>query len=358
MNNFKPDCLIISPEASDPQSVTLFEELTSKGMNPYILPLKDQGKEVLHRVVLNDNEVFYGEDLSEVKAVYLRCISTDVPPVVPPLMNEMEFRMWQARYLKEELKQKVFSGLINILERRGALIVNPPRTYFHHNAKAQFFYMLHKEGIPVPYTFSTNSLEFFCRHHSPENSFIIKAGYGVGGTRRLAGDLAADELKYCPALFQEEVKGKTIRVHTAGDNVVLALRILSEDIDSRTDPGGFEEVRLSHEHEMLIARANRILGLHFSAWDVIVSSEGRLYLLDCNPGPYIWWIGPYYSRIVMSALSRLMACYIDKGNTGGLPHEGRSFTSEARSLNKQDERLGDILRGISDSWKTLLRLRN
>jgi hypothetical protein len=295
MNHFKPDCLIIAPNNNDPQSVTLYEELVTRGKHPCILPFRNEEKEIVHKIIFSNDELIYGEDISNVKAVYIRCLNTSVPPSIPPLLNQMEFCSWQAKFLKEELKQKVFSSLINLLEKRGALIINPPSSYFHHNTKGQFFSNLESAGLPVPPSFATNDIEFLEKYSAKFASLIIKAGYGVGGTRRLQQDIPVDkdELIYCPAVFQNEVKGSTIRVHTVGNKVILALRILSEDIDSRTDSKGFEVVQLSPEHEEMINRANKFLHLQFSAWDVIIDQKGNLYLLDCNPGPYIWWIGPY-----------------------------------------------------------------
>ncbi|MCU7494095.1 MAG: ATP-grasp domain-containing protein [Ignavibacteria bacterium] len=360
MNHFSPDCLIIAPEANDPQSVTLFEELSSRGKKPYMLAFKEDGKIKTSNIVLGNDKIVYGEDLSAVKAVYIRCINTGVPPVIPPLLNAAEFSLWQARYLMEESRQKVFSGMIGLLEKRGALVINPPSAYFHHNAKAQFFYMLEQEGLPVPYTFATGSLRFYKKKilHNDEE-FIIKAGYGVGGTRRLLKNMVPEkeELQYCPSLFQEEIKGSTIRVHTVGNSVVLALRIVSEDIDSRSDAKGFEAVSLSPEHEALIARANRLLGLNFSAWDVIVAPDNSLYLLDCNPGPYIWWIGPYFSRVVLSRLADLIAFYIERGTVEDFGTSA-SFNPEIPLVRKQDERVDEIMQPLTASWKNLLRLRN
>lgn len=361
MNQFKPDCLIIAPNNKDPQSVTLYEELVTRGKHPYILPFKSEEKEIIHKIIFSNDELIYGEDLSDVKAVYIRCLSTSVPPSIPPLLNQMEFCSWQAKFLKEELKQKVFASLITLLQQRGALIINPPSSYFHHNTKGQFFSNLASAGLSVPPSFSTNDKKFLEKYAAQYSSLIVKAGYGVGGTRRFQKDTPVDEdeLAYCPAVFQNEVNGSTIRVHTVGSKVILALRIISNDIDSRTDAKGFEVIQLSPEHKEMINRANKFLNLQFSAWDVIIDKLHNIYLLDCNPGPYIWWIGPYYSRIVLSNLAELISSYIDHGSIKEYAfHAEMALTLDFPNVYKQVEKVSFLNDEISNRWKSSLRLRN
>jgi hypothetical protein len=123
---------------------------------------------------------------------------------------------------------------------------------------------------------------------------VAKPAIGVGSTRKVtaADQERLEELRACPVLLQEYIAGDTVRVHIVGESVVLALRILSEgQVDSRTAPQGF------------------LLGLHYAAWDIIATPDHRYVYLDCNPGPYILWIGPEYIQVVLRQLAIYMLTY-------------------------------------------------
>src|SRR5205823_3562759 len=97
------------------------------------------------------------------------------------------------------------------------------------------------------------------------------------------------------------------------------------EIDSRTGTKGFEYTQLSDDEEKRIASANRALGLHFAAWDVILGEDGRLFYLDCNPGPYLMWIGPDNVRAVYGQLAKYMITFsrtksVAEASKGVTPH--------------------------------------
>lgn len=360
MDNKKPDILIFSPTLEDPQSVTLFEEIMDIGGFPAIIPLQDKEGEKIHKISFSKENVFYDLDLSSIKAVFVRCLNLEVPSAIPPILDKSEFYYWKAKFIKENIKVNLFFSLLNRLDRKDVLIVNKPETYFHHNTKAQLFYKLEEKGFPVPYTISTNDTNYFGKK-AVKKRFIVKAAYGVGGTRRLKNsDLKRkEELMYCPAVFQEEIEGSTIRVHTVGEKVVLALRIFADDIDSRTETKGFELYKLNPQHEKIIIEANKLLGIHFAAWDVIIDKEKKIFLLDCNTGPYIWWISPTYARFVMKQLANYLCAFV---NTGDLKKANKKIiTSNEFSFSKVfkfDEKLLTLIDDTAKSWKTKLRLRN
>jgi len=89
---------------------------------------------------------------------------------------------------------------------------------------------------------------------------------------------------------------------------------MAEDIDSRSDTSGFKVVELSIEQEKQVTKANKLLGWHFSAWDAIIDKNDKIYLLDGNPGPYIYWIGDHMTRLVMKELAKYMSVFSQTGN--------------------------------------------
>mgnify|MGYP003959330735 CR=1 FL=1 len=75
-------------------------------------------------------------------------------------------------------------------------------------------------------------------------------------------------------------------------------------------PENLNTTKLPDEEEERIVKANRLLGLHFAAWDIIVSKTNNRYVyLDCNPGPYIMWTGPENRMYVFRQLANYMITY-------------------------------------------------
>jgi hypothetical protein len=63
-----------------------------------------------------------------------------------------------------------------------------------------------------------------------------------------------------------------------------------------------------------MVRVNRFLGLHYSAWDAIESEDGRLRVLDCNPGPFVMWLPPAARRTVFGSLARYLITFAETGD--------------------------------------------
>ena len=155
---------------------------------------------------------------------------------------------------------------------------------------------------------------------------MVKPAIGVGSTRVVTQQdrQRLDELRTSPVLMQERIIGNTLRVHIVGDSVVLALRILGADgVDSRTGDKTFEYVKLDDAAERKIVQANRFLGLHFSAWDIIESPSGDYTYLDCNPGPFVMWIGPEFVKAVFRQLAIYMITF---ARTGSLEEASSNVT--------------------------------
>ena len=86
-------------------------------------------------------------------------------------------------------------------------------------------------------------------------------------------------------------------------------------VDSRTAPTAFRYTAMAPSHRAQVVRATRLLGLHYAAWDGIVGAEdGRLYLLDCNPGPSLMWIGPDFREIVCRGLASYLVAWAQSGS--------------------------------------------
>lgn len=315
----KPEIAVLYPFEDDPQSVILTEELMNKGAKVYYIPFKISDSK--NKLISYSNLNKIQEDISNCSSIFVRNIAVETPYMAPPFLGEGEFYAWKSKYIKEN--QKIFSinSILNNLQRKGCLIINPLNKFLYHNTKGFFFSKLRKLGISTPRLINTNSLNEIEKFLDIHPKAIIKSGSGIGGTRVLnkITELNQQELERTPIFLQEKIDGYTARIHTVGNKVVLALKVHSDDIDSRTATKGFDVIELSESQKSQVIKANKYFGINFSAWDAIIDKNNEIFLIDCNPGPYIWWIGPYFTRYVMSHLAKFMITYsqtkdIDEAN--------------------------------------------
>ncbi|MEI8394086.1 MAG: ATP-grasp domain-containing protein [Rhodospirillaceae bacterium] len=256
-----------------------------------------------------------GVDFTDIRAMHIRCTAPRTLPTLPPVLNALSHAEYRTSFLREQLFNAATIAFFEHQAARGKLVVNRLTTaYVDHNSKSQFYEKLRDAGFSVPRSLTTDDPESARRFLDEVDDAVIKPMIGIGSTRAVGpGDRARlEELRTCPALFQERIKGPTLRIHVVGDRMVLALRIIGEGIDSRTDAKDFIETDLAPDEAAAIVRANRFLGLHYAAWDAIEGPDGRLCYLDCNPGPFVMWLPEAARRTVFGALARYLVEFARK----------------------------------------------
>ena len=107
-----------------------------------------------------------------------------------------------------------------------------------------------------------------------------------------------EELRYCPATFQEQVpKSLELRTTVVGDRVFTAAidsqRSEKARFDWRRDGlgliGDWEAYRLPAEIEERLLKLMRFFGLNYGAADFILTPAGRHVFLEVNPvGEFFW----------------------------------------------------------------------
>jgi len=257
-------------------------------------------------------------DFSDIRVTHIRGTAFNTLPSLPPMMNAAMYSDLRSKYLREQEFQTTVFSFFKEFQERGGLVINPlSGSYMDHDSKSQFYEKLRRYGCVVPNCLTTNipdKAEDFIRNFG---KVVVKPAVGVGPTRIVThcDPEKLDQLRHCPALFQEQIEGDTLRVHIVASKVVLTVKILAEGgVDSRSQTKAFRYVKLPDAEEKKIVRTNRLLGLHYSAWDMIASEDGRYVYLDCNPGPYIMWIGPKLRKHIFTQLARYMITYAKKGS--------------------------------------------
>lgn len=301
-----------------PQLGLLRDVLVEKGVAPLSFDLRLGGEGAPLMSLDASRASWNGHDFADVAAMYIRCTTPNTLPALPPVLNAGSYCEYRGEFIREQGFSSATNSFFADLAAAGKLVINELSTYADHDTKAQFYEKLRVRRFPVPETLTTNdperALEFVASHAE----VVVKPSVGVGSTRLFIAEDRdrLDQIRFCPVMMQERVRGDTLRINIVGDAVVLALRVVgsSETTDSRTAPRGFEFVKLPDDEEERIVRANRALGLHYSAWDIIESHDGGYVYLDCNPGPYILWTGPEFSRAVMEQLAQYMMVFARTGS--------------------------------------------
>ncbi len=301
-------------DGGSPQVAALNEVFKSKKVKTHIFDIQLGGKNK-PEVVIDQNRLSWnGVDFSNIEVIHIRCMAINTPTAVPPIMNASNYSELRSTFLREQEYQSVTRSFFNQLALRNKLVINTlTRAYVDHDTKAQLYHKLRQEGFCVPDTIMTNNPEQASLFFKKVGTAVAKPSIGIGSTRKVNehDTQRLDELFQSPVLFQELIEGDTIRVHIVGDKVVLALRIISEEgqVDSRTNPQGFEFFKLPFDEEQKIVKATHFLGLKYAAWDILAAKDGRFAYLDCNPGPFILWIGKKNTRAVFKQLANFMIEY-------------------------------------------------
>ncbi len=303
-----------------PQVPLLEKAVRSQGGVPLFCDARVDGSQGM---AAGDGGLFWnGEDFSRVRAAHVVCAAVSTPPGLSPVRSRAGHLEAAARFLREQERQSALQSFLGMFAASGGLVVNPPGgAWVDHEAKAGFYEKLRAWGFPVPASLATSDAGAARRFIRGVGSAVIKPLAGVGSTRAVSGaDLDEESLAGCPALFQERVEGPVIRAHVVAHEVVLALRVEgSAGADSRTRPERISPVRLRAQAREILVSATRCLGLWYAAWDVVLSGETPV-LLDCNPGPYLLWVGREHAESVLFALAGFLVAF---ARTGSLTRAAR-----------------------------------
>ena len=300
------------------QVAAIREALVRVGADPRVFDIQLGGENRPDITMGGGRAVWGGVDFAKIQAIHIRCTSPNTLPALPPLLNASDHLEWRLGYVREQGFQSAIFSFFSYLISLGKLVINPlTKGFIDHDTKGQFYENLRASGFPVPITLTTNDpeqAEAFIREHE---QVVVKPAIGVGSTRIVSQSdrERLGELRISPVMMQERSMGDTLRVHIVGDKVVLALRILSEGgVDSRTETKNFKFFQMPVEEAQRMVRANHHMGLHYAAWDIIDAGGGKYVYLDCNPGPYVMWIGPDFVRVVFHQLALYMVTFAQTGS--------------------------------------------
>jgi len=189
-------------------------------------------------------------------------------------------------------------SMLEHMEVAGIKVVNSTYPFRRSRDKYATQYVLHAAGIPIPQTFTTESLARAYQNTNEMGKTIYKpilGSMGRGSMKFDDADLAYNAYRlldrlHHPLILQKYVQtpGRDIRVFIVGDNVVGAVfKYLPEgEWKSNVAQGGkMVEKEMSDEIIEMAFKANEAMGLDYSGVDILESPEGPIVLeVNASPG--------------------------------------------------------------------------
>jgi predicted ATP-grasp superfamily ATP-dependent carboligase len=235
--------------------------------------------------------VYDGIDLTSMDAFYLRQLGYFSP--LP--QQELSKEEWVGYYEKFNdymtNEREVMSFKESVIQILCDLkpVINPYRTAFYHKLKANQYWKLASEGLPVPEFIAGN--EFFeMRGFVAATRSVIKPMVSGFVNAYTASDLDRDRetLRKRPVILQRQIPGRMLRSFVLGDGVIGTCEIVHEksDADSRRNIVAMRAFALDRDQELIPVKACQALGMIFAGVDLILEERsGELYVLECNPAP-------------------------------------------------------------------------
>ncbi|MBU2488992.1 MAG: hypothetical protein KKA60_06340 [Proteobacteria bacterium] len=298
-----PSAIALFANRNHPQIPLLEEAVRERGGCPVVCDARLDGWQGM---AAGTGGLFWnGVDFSRVGAVHVLCSAVSTPPGLFPVRDRARHLEDTARFLREQERQAAVQTFLGMYAATGGLVVNPPGgAWVDHEAKAGFHEKLRAWGFPVPRSLAASDPVAARRFVKEVGQAVIKPLAGVGSTRAVTPeDLDRERLAVCPAFLQERVEGTMVRAHVVAGKLVLALAVEgSAGADSRTRPQSITPLALPGPAAEILVSATRRLGLWYAAWDAVLCRETPV-LLDCNPGPYVLWLGLDHARKIFLELA-------------------------------------------------------
>ncbi len=239
-----------------------------------------------------------GVRLDDADAVLVR----QLPAVVPgpevfaaSVDGRTDYANWfQRSCLQRDRHDVLYSWLLSVEARGGRLVNNPRASHFSRRKPFQLD-TLRRLGITHPRTVITNRSDEARAFLDEVPHAIVKPAAG-GALTQNAHRLSDHDLAYLrqsPAIFQERIDGKDLRVMVVGDEVVSCAGIdvpdgtldFREDDTYRTGRITYEDATLPDDVAHDAVRFVSTMGLVFGGVDIKRTAEGRYVFLEVNSSP-------------------------------------------------------------------------
>ncbi|EDM79249.1 hypothetical protein PPSIR1_03893 [Plesiocystis pacifica SIR-1] len=284
MTNLDTSIVVVgSPDDLHVQSVT--EGLRARGHEPYVFDTQRFPEEMTVSLGEQGASIFVdGQQIARPAAVYLRSLYQSPGAYGVDADKAMQDN-WRRTLLAFRERSTLMSAVLLRWEEAGTAVYNSPRASANITKPFQLA-LLRDAGLPVPRSLWTNDPEAVRRFHAEVGDCIYKPVAGGARTRKLeAKDLEADRierLSAAPVCFQELLTGDDVRVYVIDDQVICALRIVTDEIDFRQAEERIEAIEISDEVKDQCVRAAKLVGLRYTGMDIKAGADGNYRVLELN----------------------------------------------------------------------------
>ncbi|WP_049921661.1 ATP-grasp domain-containing protein [Halopiger djelfimassiliensis] len=306
--------LLLGP-GSDPQLTAVENELEQRSVETTVwdadewpddgsLTVRQDGATT--RLAVGDTAV----DPSSIHTVYLRNFALN--PRLPDYRDRLEERPFALINQLREYQAVVESMLAHLADR-GVRLVNPLDTLDIHRQKPWQLSVLGGAGIPIPNTLTTTDPDAVRAFADRVDEVVYKPVGGGGYASLLTDDDLTDDrlelLSNSPVQFQERIEGEDIRLFVVGGEVVAAARIVSDELDYRTEDHDVERIdpaSLETDLERAAVETAAALDLSFAGVDIVAGAD-RFCVLEANPSPMFAAFDDLAGTDVAGALAEFLA---------------------------------------------------
>jgi glutathione synthase/RimK-type ligase-like ATP-grasp enzyme len=247
-------------------------------------------------------------DLGDVTGVYVRCVEPELLPELSGLApGHPERRRAASVYaaLTAFTEAAPASSGCRVASRLSSMASNMSKPY-----QAQ---RIRTAGFDTPETLLTDDPDEAAAFLDAHPGAIFKSASGVRSVVR-EFDPAVDierlgRIRWCPVQFQENVRGRDVRVHVVGDEAYAAI------VDSDATDYRYARAQVGKDAEL--ARfdlpddlAERCIGLAtsldlpFAGVDLKLAHDGRVVCFEVNPSPGYPWYESEAGLPISDALAR------------------------------------------------------
>ncbi|HET9649546.1 MAG TPA: hypothetical protein VFP34_15135 [Microlunatus sp.] len=250
-------------------------------------------------------------DLTSLSGVYVRPLE---PELLPELAGTAPGDPARIR------AQQVYAALTAFTEAAptalGCRVANRLSSMASNMSKPYQAQCIRRHGFDTPETLLTDDPHEAAQFLGDHPGAIFKSASGVRSIVR-EFDPSADaqrlsRIRWCPVQFQENVRGRDVRVHVVGQETYAAI------VDSTATDYRYARSQVGRDPELapyplpddIAARCVELAGdfdLPFAGVDLKLADDGRVVCFEVNPSPGYSWYETAAGLPIADALARWLS---------------------------------------------------
>lgn len=192
-------------------------------------------------------------------------------------------------------------------EHSAGVIVNRPSAEATNHCKLLQAAAARACGLSTPNSIVSNDEQALLSFHASHGRTVIKS---LSSVRSVVREFSPTQLDgraegIGPALLQEHIDGRAVRVHVVGEQT-FACTVESRAVDYRYALSRITPTTLDEEVAGRCVELTKRLGLLVSGIDLIVTSEDEWHCLEANPNPGFSAFDPGQQEQIAHALALML----------------------------------------------------